>query len=246
MSFGRHNWWQEASLNWADLTDLLRQDWFELTMTLRSIEEQYHRMPDSMHYTRRIEFPWAFTRMAPYRKEAEEEVVLEAGAGRTMFQVLLAQLVKEVVSLDIMPEETEWVKENVVPYAPNVRPVTGDITCLEFPSNHFDKVFSFSTMEHIPREKFHMAVDELVRVTKPGGFLAITMDVVLGKCEPPVCGSQVHLADLYRLAERYSFRLPNYPPHMMVLQNDTCLLTVALFHMKKGWTVADWDMGGAE
>ena len=240
MSFGMHDWYQDASFSWADLKDILRQDWFDVSMTLRSIEEQYHRMADSMHPTRRIEFPWAFTRMAPYRKEEEEEVVLEAGAGRTMFQVMLSWFVKEVVSLDLLPEETEWVRQNVVPYAPNIRPVTGDITCLDFPDNTFDKVFSFSTMEHIPREKFQTAVDELVRVTKPGGFLAITMDVVLGKCEPPVCGSQVHLEDIYLLAQRYRFPVPSYPPYMLVLQNDTCLLTVGLLWMKKGWKVKDW------
>lgn len=241
MAFGMHTtWWQEAYLEWADLVMLLRSDFFEVSMALRAMEEESGHPLDSMHPTRRVEFPWAFTKLAPYRKEAEEEVILEAGAGRTLFQMLLAGCVKEVVSLDIDPKETEWVKEKLVPIAPNIRAVTGDITCLDFPSNYFDKTFCFSTMEHIPRGRLPGAVGELVRVTKPGGKIAITMDVVLGKCEPPVCGSQVYIADLVDLGHRLGFSLPNYPSQMMVIQNDTCLLTAGLLFIKKGWKVADW------
>jgi SAM-dependent methyltransferase len=236
------NWFQEVELKWANFTDLLTPDWFDVTMSLRGLEIIYNKRPDSLHHFRRVEFPWAFNELKPYRKEAEEEVVLEAGAGRTMFQVLLSGCVKEVVSLDNGPSETAWVQENLVDKGiTNLRPVTGDLTCLEFPSNHFDKVFCISTMEHVPREKFQDAIDEMVRVTKPGGQLAITMDVVLGKCEPPICGSQVHLADLNLLAYRYHFQIPLYPVHMIVQQNDTCLLTVGLLHIKKGWTVGDWE-----
>lgn len=235
-------WWQEAEIRWANFPDLLNPDWLDVTMVLRSLEVLYNRMADSAHPFRRIEFPWAFNVLKPYRKEAEEEVVLEAGAGRTLFQVLLASHVKEVISLDNGPSETAWVQENLVDKGvTNLCPVTGDLTCLDFPSNHFDKVFSISTMEHVPREKFQDAIDELLRVTKCGGKMAITMDVVLGKAEPPICGSQVHLADLERLAQRYQFLIPPFPHHMMVIQNDTCLLTVAMLYIKKGWTVGDWE-----
>lgn len=238
-------WWQAIDFQWADVTSVLERNYFNVTAALVALEGQ---MPPqeppigtAYHPSRRIEFPWAFMVQQPYRKEEQEDVVLEAGPGRTLLQWMLSDYVKEVVSLESQ-ECCDWCQKQLVEgkQASNIRPVVGDITCLEFPDNTFDKVFCISTMEHVTREKFQTGMDELVRVTKPGGTLAVTMDIVLGKAEPPVCGSQVRIPDLLELARRYNFAIPPYPPHMFVMQNDTCLLTIGLLYMKKGWKVGDW------
>ncbi len=51
--------------------------------------------------------------------------------------------------------------------------VNGDATRLPFPDGAFDRVIASEVMEHIPDDR--VALDELVRVLRPGGVLAITI-----------------------------------------------------------------------
>ncbi|HHS98088.1 MAG TPA: class I SAM-dependent methyltransferase [Chloroflexi bacterium] len=52
-----------------------------------------------------------------------------------------------------------------------------DATRLAFPDNSFDVVTSFSAIEHLPDRALQRAwVREMVRVTKPGGKMLITVD----------------------------------------------------------------------
>jgi ubiquinone/menaquinone biosynthesis C-methylase UbiE len=50
-----------------------------------------------------------------------------------------------------------------------------DGTKLKFKKNFFDKIFSVSVIEHIPRNGDTKAIKEMSRVLKPGGKLAITI-----------------------------------------------------------------------
>lgn len=49
-----------------------------------------------------------------------------------------------------------------------------DGECLPFPDETFDVVSSLETIEHLPKEKHHNFVMELLRVLKPGGRFIIT------------------------------------------------------------------------
>lgn len=51
--------------------------------------------------------------------------------------------------------------------------VLGDITCLPFASDCLDDVISLHTIYHVPRDMAATAVDELVRVVRPGGRVVI-------------------------------------------------------------------------
>jgi len=51
--------------------------------------------------------------------------------------------------------------------------VNGDATRLPFPDGTFDRVIASEVMEHIPDDA--AALDELVRVLRPGGVIAITI-----------------------------------------------------------------------
>jgi len=51
--------------------------------------------------------------------------------------------------------------------------VTGDATCLPYPDNTFDRIIASEVMEHIPNDVG--ALDELLRVLRPGGTLAVTI-----------------------------------------------------------------------
>jgi ubiquinone/menaquinone biosynthesis C-methylase UbiE len=65
----------------------------------------------------------------------------------------------------------------------------GDATGLEFPDDTFDRVYCISVLEHLEEETRNgkpfsarkrnldiVAINELLRVLKPGGILAITAD----------------------------------------------------------------------
>ena len=45
---------------------------------------------------------------------------------------------------------------------------------LDFPDGEFDLVYSYSVFTHLPREMQRPWLDELVRVTRPGGHLVLT------------------------------------------------------------------------
>ena len=51
--------------------------------------------------------------------------------------------------------------------------VNGDATCLPFQDDTFDRIIASEVMEHIPDDL--AALDELTRVLKPGGTMAITI-----------------------------------------------------------------------
>jgi 2-polyprenyl-3-methyl-5-hydroxy-6-metoxy-1,4-benzoquinol methylase len=55
-----------------------------------------------------------------------------------------------------------------------------DATDLQFGSGTFDVVTCVSVLEHIPAPLDRQAVDEMIRVLKPGGLLALTVDYAPG------------------------------------------------------------------
>jgi len=54
---------------------------------------------------------------------------------------------------------------------PNVMPIQGDMEALSFRDGSFDFVYSYGVLHHLPNPE--QGFRELVRVLKPGGFLAI-------------------------------------------------------------------------
>jgi SAM-dependent methyltransferase len=50
-----------------------------------------------------------------------------------------------------------------------------DATALPFPDGSFDLTYSVSVLEHIEGEGDRKAIDEMVRVTKPGGYVAFNV-----------------------------------------------------------------------
>jgi ubiquinone/menaquinone biosynthesis C-methylase UbiE len=54
--------------------------------------------------------------------------------------------------------------------------VKGKAEDLPFDEGHFDVTMCISTIEHVGPEVYHKALQELVRVTKPGGYIFITSD----------------------------------------------------------------------
>ncbi len=53
----------------------------------------------------------------------------------------------------------------------NLSVIQGSATALPLPSNHFDLVYSFKVLAHVP--DLPLALEEMARVTKPGGRLVL-------------------------------------------------------------------------
>ena len=99
-----------------------------------------------------------------------DERALDAGAGTGALAFALAPLVGEVVALDIVPELLEAGKRAGAEF-PNVTFVEGDATSLPFGLDSFDITGCHRTLHHMARPE--IAVAELARVTRLGGFVLI-------------------------------------------------------------------------
>lgn len=59
------------------------------------------------------------------------------------------------------------------PASAQAQAVAGDALALPYPDGHFDVVIASEILEHVPADD--AAIDELVRVLRPGGLLAVTV-----------------------------------------------------------------------
>ena len=106
----------------------------------------------------------------------EFEAVLDfgCGAGRAIrqFPFLDRPLKKtKIFGTDINPDQIEWCRRNL-PFAEFA--VNEPHPPLRYRDATFDFIYNFSVFTHLP-ESLQMAwMEELKRVTKPGGFLLIT------------------------------------------------------------------------
>jgi SAM-dependent methyltransferase len=111
--------------------------------------------------------------------EGDRLLDLGCGAGRHTFAAL--RLGADVVALDQNVDDLRGVEEMVTAMAeageikPPDGPVTlaGDAHALPFADGHFDHVVAAEILEHIPDDRAVIA--EIVRVTKPGGRVAVTV-----------------------------------------------------------------------
>jgi SAM-dependent methyltransferase len=118
--------------------------------------------------------------------------VLDAGCGPGRFTLEMLRLGAHVTALDISPGQLELLRARV----PDVEAVVGDITDLtRFSDDGFDVTVCFGGPLSYVVDRAALAVAELVRVTRPGGHLLVS---VMG-----LAGAVVHYAPvLVELARR--------------------------------------------
>ncbi len=119
-----------------------------------------------LHPSKRWEYPWALERAALLPAEH----VLDAGCGRSIFPLYLAELACEVTALDLELDPPDGM------LAQRVCWTTGDLTRLPLADESFDAVFCISVIEHLPEPAITVAMTELRRVLRPGGRLLLTTD----------------------------------------------------------------------
>jgi len=97
--------------------------------------------------------------------------VLDVGCGTGNFSIKLAKLGVKVVGIDISEEMLKIAREKAKRLGLQIEFVKMDVYSLQFPSDHFDGVFSMATFEFIHEPK--RAFEEMMRVLKPSGHLLI-------------------------------------------------------------------------
>ena len=98
------------------------------------------------------------------------EAILDAGCGTGIFTVDLIEAGAHVVGLELSPVmlRRSWAKFSGRAFYP----VQGDMIRLPFADNSFHKTVSNTAIEFM--EDAGNAIDELYRVTRPGGVIVVT------------------------------------------------------------------------
>lgn len=123
------------------------------------------------HWSRVIEYPWACL----IREPKMTDVLLDAGAGEGTLAPYLSNRCERIYALDT---EIDPLFLNLVKKFKNLQYIKGDISHMPLPSESIDKAFCISVLEH-SKTSIPEAVKELMRVTKTGGSIMITADIVI-------------------------------------------------------------------
>ena len=98
------------------------------------------------------------------------ERALDAGTGTGALAFALSPFVREVVAVDVVPELLDEARKRAQEH-PNVEVREADATALAFGDAEFDLAGSLRTLHHVARPE--LVVSELVRVTRPGGYVLV-------------------------------------------------------------------------
>ncbi len=93
------------------------------------------------------------------------KTVLEAGCGTGLILKRVAAMAEKAVGVDLSPGMLEKARERGLECS------QADLSALPFPDASFDAVYSFKVLAHVPDIK--KAMQEMTRVTKPGGHLIL-------------------------------------------------------------------------
>jgi SAM-dependent methyltransferase len=176
---------------YANYFELDSPAYFMITRDIFEIENELHRIPnsnyhiagsgeqpdfvvmsDSLHNTRRFEYPWVTRRLPKGINN-----LLDVG-GSSSWTLYASQRVPYVVVVDIDPKVKE-MHDRIRHYTGkfnNIRSITADWLDNKLPNALFDCSVSISTIEHMGKNTLSRAMSELRRVTKPDGTIIVTMD----------------------------------------------------------------------
>ncbi len=138
---------------------------FERIGTYEGWDQDYYHPISARYYDRAIRELMAWLR--------PDGPVLDAGCGPGVHSIRAARLGYEVVAVDVSAAAIEESKRRAraAGVLDRIRFSQADLTQLDFEDASFSAIFSWGVLTHIPH--IERALDELARVLRPGGRLAI-------------------------------------------------------------------------
>lgn len=160
---------------------------------------QFAIAPGPLHWSRQVEWPWVL-RNGKFRRG---NYVLEVGGSYTCLPIVMAKRVRgdgKVIVVDLDAEAMEKAGHNTDSILMGMMSDISwvfygamDARKLTLPDDAYDRVVCVSTLEHIEgKEGRAKAIDEMVRVLKPGGLLLLTFDVFLKPNEGELDECEMH------------------------------------------------------
>ena len=122
--------------------------------------------------TRHGQLEYAITMSYIHRYADKHSRVLEVGAGTGRYSIALAKEGMKVTAVELVESNLAVLRENSRGIE-NIESYQGDATDLgRFADNSFDVTLLFGPMYHLyESDEVNRAIDEAIRVTKPGGVI---------------------------------------------------------------------------
>ena len=121
---------------------------------------------------------WELTSVFRALPDITNLCVLDLGCGNGRVTVPLAQRSAYVTAIDVARDMLRACRENIqrAGLADRVTFKHASATDLPFADGHFDLVLCLGLLEHLPAEPRQAALAELVRVTRDGGTILLTVN----------------------------------------------------------------------
>lgn len=105
-----------------------------------------------------------------------DEFVLDCACGKGLGSKTLLDKGMKVVACDI---EEDLVKKTI---GMGIEAKVGNICTLDYPDDFVDVFLCSETLEHLDRKEIKLAVSEITRVCKDGGYICLTVPEDKKKC----------------------------------------------------------------
>ena len=110
-------------------------------------------------------------------REQKVEAVCDAGCGCGVYSLQLAANGFQVSGFDVAPAAVEMAKALLLDnHYSDVALKTADITSTGYRDSCFEAVVCRDVLDHMPMAQAAAAVKELLRITRDGGCVVLTMD----------------------------------------------------------------------
>lgn len=110
--------------------------------------------------------------LVKFSKIKSGDAILDVGCGTGVVAITAAKLGATVSALDLSPALLERAKQNIELANVNIALQEGDVEALPYPDQTFDAVLSQFGHMFAPRPT--VAIQEMLRVLKPGGTIAFS------------------------------------------------------------------------
>ena len=152
--------------------------------TRKEIVDSFYRQADEdsrLLRTRHGQLEYRTTMAYIHRYADADANVLEIGAGTGRYSLALAREGMKVTAVELLESNLAILRENGRGIA-DLRSLQGDATELAcFADDTFDLTLSLGPMYHLyEAEEVNAAIDEAIRVTKPGGVILFAFLSVFG------------------------------------------------------------------